>query len=278
MDDWLQRNKSSMTGLGSPPPIEALCVRLVDAAPRADTVFGARLEEQLVTALLRGSSDAPARVDRRLPLLASFLRTQITAYSGASVVAALLLLFTMATVSAVLAGVVLPHVAPREVAQHPPILAGFDVTDRPGQAVTLDELSTRAGFRVLLPTSLPVGCVNKGSFSFAEVSVIAINYSCVSLSEKKGGDIAAPPVAPGSLTEVSVNGTPALYVDGAWAQEPAAGATPPTGPKLDPAANFVWRRGLIQQLYFERDGVVVHLTADNSITRAEFIRIAESVR
>jgi hypothetical protein len=94
--------------------------------------------------------------------------------------------------------------------------------------------------------------------------VVVLSYACVGISEQRGESVQHPSVGKDSTQEVTVEGKPALLIDGAWVQS-------------SNEKEATWARGP-KNLVFERDNLIIDLMANSlTLTGEELIRIAESL-
>ena len=196
----------------------------------------------------------------------SYRRWTIAAVAGAALIIAGALLTNTA-----LAQSRLPHVAPQMVPEFPgtPRIPPGPPQPRRLQPrfEELAQIERAVGFRLLLPTYLPLGCDLEEQFVYGP-RVAGLRYTCIAISAQKVHRQVRPSVGLGSVHEVTVNGLPALYIDGAWVS--ANG-----GP-------IAWQQSAFPELWLERDGVFVRLRIWPQMRLAdpkqELIRIAESLR
>jgi hypothetical protein len=175
------------------------------------------------------------------------------------------LLVSMLVVWPVWGQTMLKYFAPREVEQL--TLAGvtFEATPSAPRMMELEHVEELAGFSLLAPTYLPSGCRLRERFYLAKPGATYLNYSCVSIVQQKGETIQRPFVGEGSIQAVTVGDKPATYVDGIWM-------------KLPGEEKLTWQQGIAHDLVFERDGLVIRLSASSHLSKAELIRIAESLK
>lgn len=244
-----------------------LCMHLAQAAPRADNTFRRRLESQLAVKLeqRRNSEAANAATARKWPTV------RLSASRFKIGLAATCLLVTSLVVAWPVLGQVPGRIIPRRVIPRvaktlaTPIAAGVATPPPAGHWTDLDELQKEAGFTLFVPTYLPAGCTQKeNSFNSFAADVI-LTYSCFSIGEQVGHE-AQPDIGEGAKQDITINGQPAIYADGAWFQEPGG-------------KGLVWKSGILHQVMFVRNGIFVRLGAFTTVLgKEELIRIAESLR
>lgn len=161
---------------------------------------------------------------------------------------------------------------PREVQQIPAAMQQPPPPAQPSAAQIAEafrsedfaDIEKAAGFTLLFPKDLPAGCKLR-SHSFDTLTHAAnLKYTCVTISEKRGQRLEQPYAGPNSVQSITVQGQPAILVDGSWVTMPGD-----KEPK--------WRQGFVPTLVFERDGIVVRLVMLGD-DKEGLIKIAESMQ
>lgn len=204
--------------------------------------------------------------------------------------ATLMMLSTFVTVP-VLAQFALEHFAPREVEKLP--IAGETValaTVPPeSYSENVEALEEQAGFSVLMPRYLPSTCsLRKGYYLAEPIGEIRLEYDsignlpCFDVAQRRaqGDTVHRPFVGQGSTEEVIINGKPALYINGTWIVEGLSENGTLMHLSPEEQANLfegaVWVPGP-QQLIFEYNGLLIRIDAGPNISKAELVRVAESM-
>ncbi len=209
---------------------------------------------------------------------------------------ALLLIVTLWIIGPTMAQFALPHFAPHEVTRMP-TMSAVTIADLPNPITTdiVGELEEQAGFAVLVPRYVPFGCqLHEGNYlpePIGEVQLIYLSANdlpCFTTNQREVEDdtIHTPPIYEGSGEEITIHGQPALYIDGIWAvgefsnskdNEVDSGII-----KLGPGElaelmeTATWIEGP-KQVVFEYGGFLLRLDGDLRLTKAELIKIAESM-
>lgn len=198
-----------------------------------------------------------------------------------------LLILSALLVAPALAQFGLIHFAPREVKTLPVINRPVELATVPPEAYSdVETLEKQAGFSVLQPGYLPVGCALFESNYLAEpigeidmVYRLANGLPCFSVTQRKSaGPVHRPYVEEGSVDEVTVHGLPAIYIDGMWRVENLPQKTGKTI-TIKPDELFetaTWMQGP-KQLIFEYNDILIRIDAGADMTKEELIRIAESM-
>ncbi len=240
--------------------VGAFAERLLGEAPRPSEGFS-RVLEARVLARPAGASAAvggPAiRLGRRAALV--------------TVVASALALGTSAALGT---GVPLPafldshgkRVAP-QVVTTPPVLSGPSVAiTPPDQWIDPLELSKQLGLTVYVPNYLPSGCTPIRSWASLPPAphVGHLQYACIGIQVFALDVHIRPPVAPGSVEDLTVGGRPATLIKGSWS----------TGS----GGETIWYEGTMQ-LFVEHPGVTVGVQSSvGTLTREKLLRIAASLQ
>lgn len=209
---------------------------------------------------------------------------------------AALLLVALLVVGPTLAQFALPHFAPREV-EELPILPAVTFA-APLESITtniIDELEGQAGFSLLIPDYVPPECqLREGKYLPEPIGEVMLvyrsldNLPCFTLNQRVIDDSTHRPfIHDGSAEEITINGEPALYVDGMWVIEGPIGResnsdsiTLAPGELAELMETATWVEGP-KQLVFERGMILLRLDGgvyeDSQLTKEELIRIAESM-
>jgi hypothetical protein len=166
----------------------------------------------------------------------------------------------------------LPHVVPQQVNQIPSqLLQSSNERQAPGQRLmSISEIENITGFRLVLPKVLPEDCsLNE---RFAQYQHAFLIYDCVTIMEWKADGVSQPFVGQDSVENATVNGKPALYINGAWKTRGTSAnqSTTPGQP--------VWDSSILPSLIFETNNVVVQLDAwgQQKLSKEDLLKIAES--
>ena len=207
-----------------------------------------------------------------------------------------LLLMALWIAGPTIAKFALPHFAPREVTKMP-TLSDVTFSELPAPITTdiIGKLEEQAGFAVLVPHDVPLGCqLHKGSYlpePIGEVLLVYIssdNLPCFTTNQREieVDTIHTPFIYEGSGEEITIHGQPALYIDGIWILgednngEDSEGGSQiiefGPGELAELMETATWIEGP-KQLVFELDGFLIRLNGDLRLTKAELIRIAESM-
>ena len=168
----------------------------------------------------------------------------------------------------VLGKTLLDHYAPREVARIPmPISTAAAPTPQSRSTITdLARIEEQIGHRILQPTYLPANCGGlRERFAYADIRVAVLRYGCVGIEQQVNSGIQQPYVGTGASQSLTVNGQPAIYINGIWVQD-------------KPGGKLTWRAGDYHELIFEQNGLTIRLSASTEIAKEELVRIAESMK
>lgn len=168
----------------------------------------------------------------------------------------------------VAAQAILTYFAPREVTALPP--PAYETVEARPTALRWVErptLEQQAGFSVLAPNYLPPNCTLREQYFLAEPKVVNLTYGCMWIAEQRSTTVQQPLVGQGATRTVTVNGQPAVYIEGAWVTIVRDGKEEPL--QWDPSA--------LRQLVFERNGLLIRLSSPN-LTLQELVQIAESMK
>ncbi len=168
-------------------------------------------------------------------------------------------------VGTLLAQGALLNFVPREVENLSLARAILEPTPPEPRLIDITELERLAGFSLLVPAYLPQHCASQERFYVPVGKEVILNYSCVIIAERKADSIQRPGVGLGSVQEITVNGRPALLIDGMWVKMP--------GEK-----ELTWKPDLFHVMVFEHNGLIVRLTAPGHSSKDELIRIAASMQ
>lgn len=157
-------------------------------------------------------------------------------------------------------------VSPREVDSFSAVKITWVAKPSIPRESSLLELEKKAGFAPLTPKYLPQGCEPKEQFVIDLAREINLTYSCVfiaqSLSEGKQGT-QTPLIKRGSSRPITVNGNPAILVEGLWK-------------KAQNGDDASWEIGLLQR-FFEKGNYSIGLMAPAATGVDQLVRIAESL-
>lgn len=246
--------------------LQRVCLRLAEGTPVADNAFQQRLEGHLLVRLgqRREAGAVQGRVSRNL-LLGHFSAKCVRMGLAVTSVLILSLAATWPAVGQILS----KHIAPRQIAAWPsPPHVAVEPSATPR---TLDaaQQEKAVGFPLLMPTYLPAGCTLQNRINISRIAHLV--YSCVIVDEQATDRVWQPPVGMDSTQEVTVNGQPAIYIDGVWITD-------------KPGGDAVWKSGVAGQLTFERNNLIVHLisvrqsSSSPQLSKEDLIRIGESIR
>jgi hypothetical protein len=201
-------------------------------------------------------------------------------------VALVAVLLSMALVGSVVAQV-FPgpkRMEPHEVST-PPDMSRANLQSPPADRrwLPLSEMQRRLGVPLLVPAAVPPGCTEQERFFWDGPGVANLLYSCFHISEQAGEHIAQPDVPPGAVQHVAVDGRPAIYIEGSWANGPNGKTV--WNPESERVVMFE-RDGLILQvrsapegdlIIHDDDGRIVRVPNSYSLGRDELIHIADSL-
>jgi hypothetical protein len=187
------------------------------------------------------------------PTLVGFRRT----------IAFIMLLGVLLVAVPVVAQTALEYFVPREVKELPPIQATYEPPPTTARLMEIAQLEELAGFTIIVPTYLPSACVLAERFFVSGPRVVYLNYSCVSIAQQRAQTVHQPHVGENSVQKVTVNGKPAVYINGIWVVMPGSDER-------------IWAEGVIKELTFEHDGLLVRMQTDQ-LSKEELLRIAESL-
>lgn len=203
----------------------------------------------------------------------------------------LLLIVCALTALPSLAQFALEHFAPREVEKLPITGESVTLATIPSESYlnNVETLETQLGFVVLMPQYIPTYCHFQESYYLAEpVSEIHLVYDttdklpCFEVTQRKAQEnmVHRPSVGPGSTEEITINGEPALYINGMWVIENMPGNE--TALRLSSEdmeklfEDAAWVEGP-QQLVFENNDLLIRIDAGPNISKEELVKIAESL-
>ena len=191
-----------------------------------------------------------------------------------------------------LAWFALEHFAPREVEKLPIAGESVALATLPPEdySENLETLEKQAGFSPLMPRYVPSGCnFHRGYYLAEPIGEIHLEYDsfgnlpCLDISQREteGDRIDRPFVGEDSMEEITINGKPALYINGTWLvkdfpieRRTTIHLSPKEQEELFDGA--VWVQGP-QQLIFEQNGLLIRIDAGPKISKEELVKIAESM-
>lgn len=205
-----------------------------------------------------------------------------------------ILLVSALTVAPLLAEFGLEHFVPRGVDNWSPSNGSIAVATIPPESYSdnVEALEAQAGFSALLPQYIPADChFLEGNYLEEPVAEIRLFYQSeeqlpcfdVVLRQAEAGTVHRPYVGPGSVEEISIKGQRALYISGMWVVEGPIGETSDSGVlSLGPGEleelyeGATWVEGP-KQIVFEYGGLLIRITGGANISKAELVKVAESL-
>ncbi|MDQ4075147.1 MAG: DUF4367 domain-containing protein [Chloroflexota bacterium] len=263
---------SRQTGQKVPTPVgvDAADVSVVDELQvladsiQLDQSFSHDLEQRLIQTKQIAQPPSPTSSWRHLlESMGAGKLGALTRLRLSHVGALVILLAGLVVALPVVAQTALEYFAPREVTELQPIQADYETPPSAPRWLETEQLEEVAEFTLIEPTYLPPDCVLNERFFASRPRVVYLNYSCVSIAEQKTQVTHRPRVGEDSVQEITVNGKPAVYINGIWVVMPGS-------------EERIWKEGVVKELILEQDGLLIRMQSDK-LSKEELIKIAESL-
>jgi hypothetical protein len=133
------------------------------------------------------------------------------------------------------------------------------------RGLSIDQLQQQTRFAVLQASYLPAGCEAQDRFTTPSPPVAYLTFSCLTMTERAGDLDQFEDDSGQPFEDVVVADSLARYFDGVWIRH---------GEQPDARS---WSTQF-PQLVFTRNGVTVQLLSLGEVSRADMIKVAESMR